>query len=78
MRNDTIQGRELTDPAAYEANVKLAHEVADVLRKNIVQARRVDGTSGNPDDEVWSASHTFLPLFHPLTLSHRASNHERN
>lgn len=56
MRNDTVQGRSLTDEKAYEENVKLAREVADVLRKNIVQARRVEGASGTPDDETWSTS----------------------
>ncbi|EIM90375.1 uncharacterized protein STEHIDRAFT_154200 [Stereum hirsutum FP-91666 SS1] len=53
MRNDTIQGRSLTDEKAYEENVKLAREIVDVLRKNIVQARKVDGASGRPDDETW-------------------------
>lgn len=62
MRNDTVQGRSLTDEKAYEENVKLAREVADVLRKNIVQARRVEGASGTPDDETWSTSehHDFM------------------
>lgn len=59
----------MTDEKAYEENVKLAREIADVLRKNIVQARRVDGASGKPDDETWSTLKTIICCtYRPLML----------
>jgi len=49
MRADALQRRGQLDPVAYEESVKLANEVATVLRKNFVQAQRVTSDS----DERW-------------------------
>lgn len=59
MRHDYREGRNLTDPNSYAARIKLGQEVAEVLRKNIVQAVKVDnaedGTPTIQDDQgVWS------------------------
>lgn len=41
-RRDFINARGETDPEQYAKNVKLAREVANVLRKNVVQGRLQD------------------------------------
>lgn len=56
MRADALQHQGQLDPVAYEGSVKLANEVATVLRKNFVQAQRV--TSDN--DERWSKRALFF------------------
>lgn len=38
-RNDFVNARTQTDTTAYAENVKFANEVAEVLRKNIVQGQ---------------------------------------
>ncbi len=60
-RSDTLDGARQTVPEAYAANVRLAREVADVLRRNIVQGERLNaaaaaaaGESGAKD--VWRES----------------------
>ncbi|KAI0069888.1 hypothetical protein K474DRAFT_1609701 [Panus rudis PR-1116 ss-1] len=41
MRAEILPGPSTTDPTAFEEKVKLTREVADVLRRNIVQAHKV-------------------------------------
>ncbi|EPQ58405.1 hypothetical protein GLOTRDRAFT_126896 [Gloeophyllum trabeum ATCC 11539] len=52
MRTEYVQGRAQTDPKAYEEKIKLASEVAEVLRRNFVQARKVEHNA-ETDSEVW-------------------------
>jgi len=49
MRADVLAAQSETDPTAYEQHATLAREVATVLRRNIVQARRIDGNG----EERW-------------------------
>ncbi len=56
MRAEVIPNSAVAEPAAFEEKVKLAREIADILRKNVVQARRVE----EAQDERWRASHTCL------------------
>lgn len=42
MRTEYRTGRSQADPVAYAARVQLGREVADVLRKNVVQGVKVD------------------------------------
>ncbi|CAE6396939.1 unnamed protein product [Rhizoctonia solani] len=49
VRTETISGQQEADPAEYEARVKHAFEVADVLRKNVVQAIK----QGDEEDATW-------------------------
>lgn len=49
MRNEILPSSSTTDPSQFEQKVTLAREVADVLRKNIVQARKVDSPSAEQD-----------------------------
>ena len=46
MRVDAVQHKGQTDSSAYEESVKLANEVATVLRRNFVQAQRVASDNG--------------------------------
>lgn len=56
MREDALQARSKTDPDVYQDSIKLGHDVADVLRRNVVQARKVQGSQSESDKEVWRAS----------------------
>ncbi|KAJ6546525.1 RF-1 domain-containing protein [Mycena vulgaris] len=43
IRQDALAARNTTDPAVYQQHNDLAREVATILRKNIVQAAKLDG-----------------------------------
>ena len=72
MRTEFRHGRSITEPKAFAARIQLGQEVADVLKKNIVQAVKVENQDSEPpssyptvkDDEgVWSECKTaFLPF----------------
>ncbi|KAJ3551722.1 hypothetical protein NM688_g4543 [Phlebia brevispora] len=49
MRSEIIPDASVTDTSVFEKKVKLAREIADVLRKNVVQARRVEDSA----DDRW-------------------------
>ncbi|KAG8763063.1 hypothetical protein FRC11_006257 [Ceratobasidium sp. 423] len=49
VRTETVAGRQEVDPVEYEARVKHAFEVADVLKKNVVQAVK----EGEGEDTAW-------------------------
>jgi peptide chain release factor len=49
MRNEILPNATTNDVQQFEAKVTLAKEIADVLRKNIVQARLVENSS----EEKW-------------------------
>jgi len=55
IRNQNTLLRSETNPKTYEENVKLAREIAQVLRKNVVQAVQVSD-AGEEDKEMWSES----------------------
>ncbi|KAF8652727.1 hypothetical protein AX16_004226 [Volvariella volvacea WC 439] len=44
MRTDALAYKDITNPEEYEQSVKLSNEIAQILRKNIVQGRRVEGS----------------------------------
>ncbi|KAJ7083823.1 RF-1 domain-containing protein [Mycena crocata] len=48
IRQDAVAARDVTDPAVYEQYNTLGRDIATILRKNIVQATRIDD-SENPD-----------------------------
>lgn len=50
IRNEILPNASTTDPKAFEEKITLTKEIADVLRKNIVQARRVENPSS---EEKW-------------------------
>lgn len=47
------EGRSLTDEKQYEGNIRLAQEVALVLRKNVVQAKKT------MEMDVWSVFRSY-------------------
>jgi hypothetical protein len=51
MKHDSTQYAQNSDPVAYESSIKLTREVADVLRKNVVQAEKVQDNQGQ--DDLW-------------------------
>lgn len=55
MRRKVVPNPEDTNPSVFEEKVRLSREIADVLRKNIVQARKVDAPSA--DRDRYRASH---------------------
>lgn len=56
MRADAVQYKGQTDSTAYEESVKLANEVATVLRRNFVQAQRVASDDGGRWSEYGPSS----------------------
>ena len=72
MRTEFRQGRSITEPKAYAARIHLGQEVADVLRKNIVQAVKVEPETDLRDKDVfeskdarWSTSSSFAAELSP-------------
>ncbi|KDQ59523.1 hypothetical protein JAAARDRAFT_624063 [Jaapia argillacea MUCL 33604] len=60
MRAEYVQGRSQTDPALYEEKVNLANEVATILRRNVVQARKVVEKSSEDVYELRFTEHSEL------------------
>jgi hypothetical protein len=56
MRADAIGARTIMDPAAYEQCTQLARGVADVLRRNVVQAVKMTGSGDKSvgQEDTWS------------------------
>jgi hypothetical protein len=56
MRADAVGALTITDPAAYEQCTQLARGVADVLRRNVVQAVKVTGSADESagQEDRWS------------------------
>ncbi|KAI0253873.1 RF-1 domain-containing protein [Lactifluus subvellereus] len=53
MRKDALEQRSVTDEEAFQSNLKLGREIADFLRKNIVQAERVQVQHREDDMETY-------------------------
>ncbi|KAA1471317.1 hypothetical protein DENSPDRAFT_929468 [Dentipellis sp. KUC8613] len=53
IRQDTLDARSIVDPTAYEDKIQLSREIAQVLRRNIVQAHKVSETSSADGSETW-------------------------
>lgn len=49
MRADALEAQTVTDPAVYQEKNQLGHDIANVLRKNIVQGQRVK----REEKDVW-------------------------
>ncbi len=64
MRNEILPDASLSDKQVFSEKITLAREIAEVLRKNVVQARKVE----NPDSEKekWRTSQ-ITPLNYSLT-----------
>lgn len=68
MRSDAVAAQSLSDVEAYQQHAKLATEIAEVLRKNIVQAARVAETSEDgAEKETWSELRRYIYSYSSLT-----------
>jgi peptide chain release factor len=55
MRADAVNARAVNEPAAYEQHIQLAREIADVLRRNVVQAVKVTESADQSEErDKWS------------------------
>lgn len=59
MRTDAIESHSLTDPFLYEEKAKLARDMAQILRMNVVQGEKV----WNPGEEIPVKWRKFLSFF---------------
>ena len=62
MRTDALEARSTVDPQVYAEKVKLGHDVANILRKNVVQAHKIP--KPQTEKEVWRMYHLFLSKCH--------------
>ena len=53
IRNEVLPYSPNVDPKLLEEKVTLVREIADVLRKNVVQARKVEAAAGPEAKERW-------------------------
>lgn len=51
MRTDALAAQAQTDSKVYVETVKLGHDIAEMLRKNVVQAHKVD--PAKEDEDIW-------------------------
>jgi len=65
VRIETRQGKSVEDATAYAKRLELGREIAEVLRKNVVQAQRVKEDTGEQD--VWSTSGSICSLMKLMT-----------
>lgn len=73
MRSDAHSAASsITDPAGYAAQTQLGREIADILRRNVVQGVRVEGASEGSQEERWRTCyslilhHIFVPTAFPI------------
>lgn len=57
IRKDALEAQSESDPDIYEAKVRLGRDIAEVLRKNVVQAHKLQQSEN--DKEIWRMSHFF-------------------
>ena len=63
VRNDLLPYNPEMDVKQFEQKVTLVREIADVLRKNVVQARKVEEARGPDEKEIWGACGTLAAIF---------------
>ena len=67
IRKDALEQYSVVDEEVFKNNLKLGREIADFLRKNIVQAEHLPGKIGEDNTETYST----CTLFTCSTLSSR-------
>ena len=74
MRAEVLPNATTTDEKQFEARINLTREIADVLRKNIVQARRIEGS-----EDKWRMFEAMLTQAGYLRISpvNRRASHNR-
>ncbi|RDX52678.1 hypothetical protein OH76DRAFT_1454148 [Lentinus brumalis] len=58
IRNEVLPYSSNLDPKQFEEKITLVREIADVLRKNVVQARKVEGAADAEAKERWKLNIT--------------------
>lgn len=53
MRQDALVASSITDPKLYQNQEQLARDVADILRRNIIQGTKV-AQDQHPGQDTWS------------------------
>ena len=71
IRNEVLPYSASIDPTQFNEKVTLVREIADVLRKNVVQARKVD-----EEKERWRACSPY-PHCTLILRKRRGEHHER-
>lgn len=65
MRADALEAVSKTTPHAYQETIQLGYDIAEVLRRNVVQAQKVrEQTESNK--ETWRALNPVFYLFIPI------------
>ncbi len=55
IRKDALEQRAIKDEEVFRNNLNIGREIANFLRKNIVQAERLQEIPGEDDTETYSA-----------------------
>ena len=55
IRNEVLPYSSSIDPKDFEEKVTLVQDIANVLRKNVVQARKVEQSPSPEQKDVWGA-----------------------
>ena len=55
IRNEVLPYSSSIDPKDFEEKVTLVQDIANVLRKNVVQARKVEQSPSLEQKDVWGA-----------------------
>ncbi|KIM80804.1 hypothetical protein PILCRDRAFT_822083 [Piloderma croceum F 1598] len=53
IRTDALEAQSESDSNAYAEKVKLGHEIATILRRNVVQAHKVQAGQTEDNKELW-------------------------
>lgn len=62
MKLDALAARSITAPEDYQQQIQLGREIADVLRKNVVQAVKADDPEKS---DTWSEA-CYYPTWNPI------------
>lgn len=60
IRKDALQQYSVTDEEAFKKNLKLGREIADFLKRNIVQAERLQMQPGEENTDTYSTWKLFF------------------
>ena len=60
IRYDILTKEPLSEPSIVSERVTLVRKIADILRKNVVQARKVEEQKKSDGTEIWSMFYHFI------------------
>jgi hypothetical protein len=62
IRTDALEAQSESDPSVYAEKVKLGHEIATILRQNVVQAHKVQAAPMEDNKELWRIYYLLLQV----------------